>query len=226
MIDVQVKIEGDREVAAKLQQIEATCQGKHPAMQAAWKQIGVMGLRDQQRGFMDRARSGWKRLGMIGVLLRRKSGPIGSFADIQSAASRLQPLRDTNILFNSLTPGGQGSIMEDGTLYVRFGTRVPYAAHHQTGGTAPFSLDERKKKIIKDNLRWHLGGKPSTTPTGKKSRAKKNWNPWAFKMWNAIRRKRSINLPRREIISQDVARANMARYIGLLRTAISKVLGK
>jgi len=224
MIDVHVKIEGDKELDAKLRMIEAAAQGKHPEMQKAWKRVGVMGLRDQRQGFLDRAQSGWPRLGLTGVLLRRGAGPIGSFQDVQKASAKLRPLRDRGILLDSLSPGGKG-VLETGDNYVRFGTRVPYAKHHHKGGTAPFSLDARKAQIVSDNLQWDFGSAPDTTPTGKPSHAKKDWNPWAFMIWNALKKKTSIKLPKRPIIMQPT-RQQMAKYLELLRAAVRKVLGQ
>lgn len=55
---------------------------------------------------------------------------------------RVETLRDTGVLLNSLSPGGAGSVMRVESGAVTVGTNVPYAKYHHNG--VPGRLPQRR----------------------------------------------------------------------------------
>lgn len=60
-------------------------------------------------------------------------------------------LRDTGLLFNSLTSGAPGSVRQYGQDSVTVGTNIKYAGFHQNGGTIPGRPPQRTILVPPDD---------------------------------------------------------------------------
>jgi phage gpG-like protein len=75
----------------------------------------------------------WKPLALYTKLKRLEKQQL-----VELANSRPVPiLRDTGILFNSLTSGSPGGVQQFAQDEVTVGTNIKYAGYHQFGGTVP-----------------------------------------------------------------------------------------
>jgi len=110
-------------------------------------------------------------------------------------------------------------------LQVECGTNVRYARVHQRGLKQRFELDEGQ---LQRNVTQSFGGRPAArTPTGRRSRATRRWNPMYFQARNWLRKLhgKSFRVPKREIIRKPT-KARLRSYVGLLKKAILSPLGR
>jgi len=155
------------------------CAGKSARLEEGFRLAGVRFLRDTQREFKKlsrRERRGWKKLSPVTVLQRRRGRgkKIEDWDDIERRRSEIAILNDSGRLAASLSPGATGNVLKVKRLSVECGTNVSYADTHQRGKRSTFEFDEGQfEKNVKKIL---PGKKPKKTASGKKSRAKRNWN--------------------------------------------------
>lgn len=147
----------------------------------------------------------WHRCGVWTKLLRAK-GNRKKYRSLAEVASTPQfPLEDTGMLKMSFQPKNMNSIYGFGKKLVYGGSNLQKARKLNDGGkTDPFRFGEQQEYRLDKNFAKTLpGSKPKTTPTGRKSRAKKNWNPEFFitraGMRKASKAGRTYNLPARRM---------------------------
>lgn len=122
----------------------------------------------------------WQQPGIWTKLLRAKTGKkYTNETDI--AAHQVKPLQDTGILKMSFTPRAPHSHYGFGDRTVYGGSNLDRARKLNDGSQSTFQFGPQQQSRLEKNLRKTLpGSKPKTTPTGRQSRAKKNWNPYFF----------------------------------------------
>lgn len=214
----------------RLQKIQGVLKGSGGSLEPAFKSMGIEMFRLFAENFKkDGALAGgWEPLSPLTKMLRRRGAgkKIADWKDM--AAKPVQILRDTGILRASLTAGlqGSGKVFRTKSLGFDAGTSVPYAKLHQAGGQSTFNFDaDMKKRFQKNVLKVLPRAKPRTTPTGKHSKAKKNWNPFFFKMWNALEKKsgQSVKIPARPIVFPPTG-ANLQRLTNILDRHIDRAV--
>lgn len=216
----------DRGLSQRLREAAKAASGKHNAMRAAFRAAGSVMLRDVQEDYVKRARGrGWKQLGPITTIMRRrgKGSKIESWEDLKRRRKEMEIMRDTGRLFNSLAPGRAGNVFKVSDLSVEVGTNDSRARTLNDGGRTRFEFDEKR---FERNVRERLPGrKPKKTATGRKSRAKRNWNPMFFLARNWLRKLdgKSLPVPRRRIVSKP-GPLRRRRYTRIIADALRGVL--
>lgn len=122
----------------------------------------------------------WQQPGVWSKLLRVKAGKkYTNEADI--TGHHVRPLEDTGGLKMSFTPQAPHSYYGFGDHTVYGGSNLKRARDLNEGGSSTFNFGPQEQSRLEKNLRKTMpGAKPKTTPTGRRSRAKKNWNPYFF----------------------------------------------
>lgn len=193
---------------------EAMRQAGHPWDESLMRDLALWGQRIVKVQFNNRDAAGrflagarsktwpgipwWAKV--ISANVGGKRGAIKTKEDAENA--QRQPLRDQGALMKSFA----SSITADENS-ASFGSNLPYAAVHQTGGTQVFSFDAEKQKRFDYNVARTLGGSaPATTPKGRRSRAKQNWNPDYFAMRGALMKKdgQQVKIRQREMIPENI----------------------
>lgn len=136
--------------------------GDDPNLRAGLKQAGLRYLGFIRRRFLAAARGDgtWpdlalstklRRIAKNGAVLARYNRALhASGGDMHAtvASMRFEILRDTGLLFNSLSTGSPGNVTEESPLQIRVGTAVRYAIYHQDGGPR---LPQRKIIVEPDD---------------------------------------------------------------------------
>lgn len=227
MISISSKIT-DRGLTKKLKAASAACKGNDQRVRGAFRAVGVMALRDAQQDYREAAagRGQWPQVSPVTVLQRRRGrgAKIEDWKDIDRRRGEMEILRSSGRLMNSLSPGAPGNVLKVAQLSVEVGTNVRYAATHQRGKSSRFEFDEAAfERNVKKVRR---GSKPRKTRTGRRSRAKRNWNPMYFQARNWLRKLdgKRFRVPKRVIIARPSASRRRA-YAQLLRTALKRSIG-
>ena len=210
--------------------------GNEPQMLAMMRAVGLQAMGDIQREAIQLARGAairgrrWAAVSPMTALFRRRgsAGKITNWADAAQRAARMSPLRDTGKLLASISPGGPGSVFRVGPMRVVVGTNDSRAAVLHGGGRTTFRWSAEKAKRFDANVRKTLPGpKPELTPTGRRSRAKKNWNPFYFAMRNFYKGKgdgKSYKVPARPIIASRPSNEQIARYLQTIGHWLERIL--
>jgi phage gpG-like protein len=178
--------------------------------QAIYRGWGMLALTKIKAWWDQNVKGGgaWKPLSPLTMLLRRQGGSrkMRDWNDAMAASQQAEILRDTRILETSITTGrGKGGVFELLRNGVAVGTNLNYARIHHEGGTSYFQFnDEAKARFQRNVLKVLPGRKPVRTPTGRKSRAHANWNPFYFILWNALQKRASdaMTIPRRPLLPE------------------------
>lgn len=191
-MQIILNVTGIPETKAVLRRVEALAAGRGNALKPALRAMGIEALRMVSENMQreGQATGGWRPLSPVTVILRRRggAGKIINAGDLEAKRNRMKMLQDTGLLFNSLHSGGRGNVFELEPQAVRVGTADRKARFHQFGGNSVFDFGENsvnRKRFDQNVAKVLPGAKPKTTSSGKKSRAKRNWNPFYFK-WKAI----------------------------------------
>lgn len=147
----------------------------------------------------------WKTPSVWTKLLRAK-GARKKYKSLQEARDTyIAPLQDTGGLRKSFMPSDSHSTYGFGPKMVFGGSKLQKARTLNDGGkTDPFKFGAQQESRLEKNFSKTLpGSKPKTTPTGRKSRAKKNWNPEYFITRGAMRKAsrigRTFTMPARRM---------------------------
>ena len=200
-----------------LKEIQRLTMGQENRLSMVFTAVGLRALR-KIKLWWDLNATGqgeWKPLGPITLLLRRRGpGPKAATWDqIQALGQGARIMRDSRILEASFTTkAARGSIFELQRLGVVVGSKIRYAQlQHEGGQSEPFVFDAAAEKRFEKNVaKINPGRKAKRTAGGKKSHAKRNWNPMFFIALNWLRGKvgTSLSVPARRLIpemtSQDV----------------------
>lgn len=126
--------------------------------------------REQRRHFSEQRGpdgTAWKPLSPLTLEISRQiarqkvaSGQQRSAVVRRTGASRI--LTSSRTLERSVTTGGDGAIRQKGPRSLVVGTRLPYAARHQFGGTFP--VTPRQRGYLSGILGRWFAGKSITTP--------------------------------------------------------------
>ena len=193
--------------------------------------VGVMALDDIREHFNRQSQPGssWPALGDVTVVLRRGGPKIYGPADIAKKRTGLKKLRDTNLLYLSLEPGGQGNALEvlPREVGVRVGTRLKRAKRLQKGGRSRFEFDEKRfsqnvsavKRGRKKPARRKDGARRAWKAEGKES----PWNEFFFRMRGALRTMagRSYAVPARPFVVRAALR--YGRYVAVVRRRLGEI---
>lgn len=233
MLSVRMKVT----IPPKLKALPATARRRirsHPAMRTAWRAVGQFYLSRTQRRFVDLARGqfrpggAWMRISWMALLLRRRKGR--KFKDLDAvdrAAAQAPILRDRGLLLNSLRPSGHENILRPGRLQVTVGTADQRATQHQhgRGGRWPgeaVMIAGADKINLTSNRR-----KSRKTPTGRKSKAKQNWNPDYFRaraILAGLAGKKIRRLPKRPIVVPLRDLRDLMRMDGMIKRGVNRAL--
>jgi hypothetical protein len=203
----KTKIQGDDKYREVLKQARELAQGKAGVLKPALKAIGLQMLAWVEQNIKQEGKlaqpGGWHKLSPVTVLLRRRgrARKIRDWDDIASTRGRMKILRDTGVMAASLRAKPENILKVD-NLKVVVGSKEKKAAKHQRGFTALFRFDETAQERFRKNVVEAFGGRPSRTPTGRKSRAKKRWNPAYFQMFNWLKKLsgKSFEVPARPLV--------------------------
>ena len=199
----RVEITGQEEEYARLRKVAKIVTDAAPAYRAA----GLAALQVFSNIFKERGSrfGGWKQPGVWTKLLRAKPGrKFSTLKEVESAD--MNPLQDTGIGRASFSESHPEGVFDIAGNHAYVGSRVKYMDTHNKGGTSKFKFGPEQETRLESNLRKTLdGGKPKTTPTGRKSRAKKNWNPVFFITRAAMRKAdgKSFTVKQRRIEPED-----------------------
>lgn len=232
-----VKITGLDDLLARLIRGRRAAGAGSPKTDKAMRTIGALELEQQRANFMIRSRGGqadgfgWIRLSPMTALLRRsgRTRKLPDWASLVEIARTLPMLTDTGRLLASLAPGAAGNILEPGPLSVAVGTNVEYAELMHLGGQSEPAIASRSEAdaaVGRTFLKVLPGRKSKETSGGRKSWAKKNWNPEFFRIRGWLRNRVGVSfaVPARPILSvppQD----RLDGYAERLKGAIVKDLG-
>lgn len=166
----------------------------------------------------------WQQISPATVMLRAKGqfeGKIETNADAVRAAKRANPLRDTNQLFASMVYTEDQSKTRVGVRKVKgltlwYGTKHPAADTHRKGRTTrrPWNRDLEKRFNAKVSVTRSKGVKGPN--------ARRNWNPFYFKMKNWLKKSQSFKVPKREFLIKRFSR----QQTRILDRVIQRVLDK
>jgi len=164
---------------------------------------------------------GWaKPIPWWAVVIRANVGKgKGSIKTKDEAASwPAEPLKNKGALMRSWAVARNRNITNKSA---EVGTHMPYADIHQEGGSQTFKFDADKLKRFQHNVAMRLPGrKPRRTPTGRKSRAKRNWNPEYFKMLAILKMMdgKNIKIRKRPMVPTDWPNTTDRERIGKIIT--------
>jgi len=195
-----VKLEGVEELLARLRKGEEAAATGTPRTVEAYRTIGALECEAQKAAFVDRSRGGsaggvkWLPVSPLTALLRRSGAArkLPGWSALADLAKTLPILVDTGRLLASLTPGAAGNVLEAGGASVTFGTNVDYAERQHAGGASEKPAVESREAAdaaASRILKVMPGHKGDRTPGGRRSRAKKNWNPEFFRIRGWLRKK-------------------------------------
>jgi hypothetical protein len=165
----------------------------------AYRTIGALECEVQRANYVDRSRGGsaggvkWRGLSPLTALLRRSGATkkLPGWSALVDLAATLPILVDTGRLLASLAPGSPGNVLEPAGTSVTFGTSVDYAEKMHAGGQsdAPMIASREDADAVASRriLKVLPGHKSGQTGGGRKSRAKKNWNPEFFQIRGWLR---------------------------------------
>ena len=207
-----------------------------PEMVAAKRAIGVMALQDEKQHFkeqMDPDKTTWPKLGNVTVIMRKRGSlpKIYDEADIAEKRGKLELVYASSRLFQSLTPGATGNIMDVRPGAVRVGTNVEYAALQQEGGMTQFAFGQDEEKRFGANVSNVLRGRrrPAKRKDGKRNVWKKRglvspWNSFFYKLRAMLRKMRgkSYRVPARPFLIKPKD-AWVSKYCRILSGAIGKI---
>ena len=190
--------------------------------------VGVMALEDVRAHFREMSEPGsaWPELGAVTVVLRRGGPRIFGEQDIEAKRQGMKKLRNTNLMYLSLTPGAPGNALEvlPHEIGVRVGSRLKRAATHNKGGRATFRFDEETAIRLARNVSAVKRGRrrPKARADGRrhswKARGKESpWNAFYFQMRGALRKMsgRSFRVPARPFLVASALR--LGRYAAVIQ---------
>lgn len=210
----------------KTKDIRDRVSGNHPSTHRALVAVGEAAVADVKRDVMRSSSPGgsYTKLGFVTVIMRRQGGKkIKDDKDVKALRNKAKtkPLQDTRHGLRSLQRGEPGNVFEVGKLFVRVGTNVShFAAHQKKHRSSPFQFDEAR---FERNVRKTSPGKKSkTTKGGRRSRAKKKWNPFFFRMRGALRKMqgKSFDVKARPIIQQRRIDDRTEKYVRLFERTL------
>lgn len=181
------------------------------AFEATMRVVGVQALEDVRDAFDRDSRPGgaWPDLSVPTVVLRRGGPKLFGPADVAAKRATMKKLRDTNLMYLSLTPGAAGNVLDAIPGGVRVGTNLRRAAVHNKGGRTTFVFGPEEEARFEQNVSAVLPGnrRPRALKSGKRRQWKRAgkaspWNPWFFQMRAAFRKMRgkSYRVPRRRFL--------------------------
>ena len=155
----------------------------HPEVRNAAKAVAIQFLTVMKSRYIALAKGDlpktigdkpWQRLSWVGFLLRKKKGAkVETLDELNTNAAKKEVLRDTGVLFNSLTVGDASNVLRvNNGLFVETGTRHKDAEKHHRGEGSKWpgekelleGLDRHVKKIAAK----------STVTAGSKRKATRN----------------------------------------------------
>ena len=227
-MNLSVKIDS-ADLQAKVQQLLLVTKGEQKQCVGMMKEVGIAAMADIQLDFIKRARGetvdgvSWKPISPLTALLRRRGRwtKIENAAQLRQRAGLMPIMRETGKLLASISPAIQVS-----GLSVTVGTNDARAPLLHAGGSTTFAWDEEKAKRLDNAVKKVLSGhKPTLTPTGRKSRAKKNWNRWYFILRNGLKKAsgKSFTVPARPIVTQPNA-GRVRLYAQIVAKWIDRIL--
>ena len=239
MVLISAKLDGLDETLARLER------GKRSALQGsertrrAWGTIGLSELEAQRSEFLARSAGGtaggfgWKPVSPLTALLRRtgRTAKLAGWTQVVEIAKTLPIMIDTGRLASSLAPGAGGNVLAASGRGVEVGTNVPYARRLHEGGEGDEPAVESRQQadqVAMSRLRkTQDGSKPERTAAGRKSRAKRNWNPEFFRIRGWLRKivGRVFSVPARPILSAPPAE-RLKGYAERVKDAVAEDLAR
>jgi hypothetical protein len=230
------QITGLDETLRRLSDMERAAVAGSAETTEAMRTIGLLELEAQRTEFLARSRGGeaggfaWRKVSPLTVLLRR-SGATKKLPDwgaVVALADVAPIMMDTGRLAASLASGAPGNVLDPRGLAVTVGTSVEYAQLVSEGGQGepPIQSAEEADRVASRLLKVLHGHKPAQTPGGRKSWAKKFWNPAYFLIRGWLRKLvgRTFAVPPRPVLSTP-PEDRLQGYGQRLKDAFVKIAG-
>jgi len=233
---LRVTMIGGEAVKATLRKQSNALAGKGPLARRAWKRVGALALSAVEDDFTDLSKGRsvrgmrWRKVSFVTALLRRsgRGAKMTTEKDVERRRGELPILVDAGLLRNSFSARHKGNVFEIGSNSVEVGTADPRASRLAHSSRTTFKYTPEVEKRLEQNVRQILpGAKPRRTRTGRKSRAKKNWNRFFF-VQRAILKKmarvgKGYKVPGRPMILRQPA-SRLQRWIDVwMRTVFEDV---
>ena len=239
MTAIRVNLEGVEETARRYERGAQAAEHGSEKTRRAFRLIGEEELEHQHADFLDRSRGGvaggfgWRKVSPLTVLLRRtgRTAKLPGWAAVRELADVAPINFDTGRLAASLAAGAAGNVLRGEGLAVEVGSAVAYAARVHGGGAGeepPIADRAAADKIVGGRILKVLPGhKGERTAGGRKSRARKNWNPEFFRLRGWLRKiaGRIFASPARPILSAPPG-TRVERYAGEVKDAIVEDFAK
>jgi len=233
MTAIRVQLEGVEETLRRFARGEAAAERGSESTRKAFRLIGAEELEHQHSDFLDRSRGlvaggfGWKPVSPLTVLLRRtgRTAKLPGWDAVRVLADVAPINLDTGRLAASFASGAPGNVFRAEGLAVEVGSAVAYAGRVHAGGPGeepPIADRAAADKIVGGRILKVLPGhKAERTAGGRKSRARKYWNPEFFRLRGWLRKiaGRIFSVPARPILSAPPA-ARVERYAKEVKDAI------
>jgi len=195
------------------------------AFEATMRVVGVQALEDVRDEFDRESNYGgaWPELSVPTVVLRRGGPKLFGEADVEAKRATIKKLRDTNLLYLSLTPGATGNVLEVIGQGVRVGTRLERGRVHNRGGRSRFEFGEEEERRFERNVSAVKQGRrrPPPRKDGKRRQWKRAgkespWNPWFFALRGALRTMhgKRYKVPKRRFLYKGAL--NVRRLAGIV----------
>jgi hypothetical protein len=227
------KLEGVDELLTRLRRGEAAASQGSAKTAEAYRTIGALECEAQKAAFIDRSRGGsaggvkWLSISPLTALLRRSGATkkLPGWSALVDLAKTLPIMVNTGRLLASLTPGAGGNVLAADPMGVTVGTSVDYAERVDQGGPsetpAIASREDADAIVGRRILKVLPGHKSGQTGGGRKSRAKKNWNPEFFRIRGWLRKSVGVvyATPPRAILTMPTPE-RLEGYAARVKTAI------
>jgi len=239
MIALHVQLDGLTETVERLRRAESAAATGSPRTRRAFRLVGTEELAHQHGDYLDRSRGlaaggfGWRPVSPLTVLLRRtgRTAKLAGWNQVREIATTAPVGVDTGRLAASLAPGAPGNVLRTEPLAVVFGSNVAYAGRFHRGGQSsePAIRDRGHADQVATAkiLKVRPGHKAAQTPSGRPSRAGRNWNRAFFRIRGWLRRiaGRFFPVPARPILSRPPA-SRLRRYAETVKRALVEDLTK
>jgi hypothetical protein len=229
-----VQIDGAEIIRDQLDKLSDAIKGDNELMVPVYEAIGIAGSQifDNIINEQGKRTGGWDDLSPITKILRPR-GTHGVYHSIEEAENddSHKILQDTNMGKNSFLPGHTGNIMDVDNVSVTIGSRMKRMKSNNAGGTTTFKFGPKQQARFKKNFSDKLPGRaPRRTPTGRKSKAKHNWNKEFFIVFNGLKKKHgeSVEIPERRIqpTTEEITDSEKERMTKAMEAGLEDVMQK
>ena len=206
----EMKVTGTKPIQRGLFELTKGVQGTNSNWRPVWRLVGLATEPVFQDIFEEQGQrfGGWKDISPITLVLRAKGTrkKFKTLEQLDAATKTARKLIDTATGRKSFMPSRRrpGSVFIYNAGGTVVGSSLKYMIAQDKGGTnpEPFKFGKEQQYRLDKNFSKTLPGRSKKkTPTGRKSRAKKNWNEDYFILRGSMRKMdgKKFKLPPRQI---------------------------